>query len=316
MATVTSREVEISTGMSDVAPVPRSKPDSILVGEGVPAVEHSSPPLSEPPDPGPVVSPLSGQSLYVSSRTLAWCEAGDSSVPLSPNRVQAGHSQDVPDEGSLFHVSPVSPGFLFRPLRATQQLPHDGVLLPTMLDEFNILVLCEPITYARCEQIPGSDSPLSLPVYALPSGSALMPGQSLVQTLLASGTSSRPGWGPLPSLLLWIWRTVRYWRRACRVVRTGSRRTVDSHSRMEIQRLACSFITHGFWSSSERRSRLACYAIRRRFGWMDQLGREQAMAAAVNVQRDAGIRLSNLQVLSQFTTSLHRMSSGKMWSWA
>ena len=109
------------------------------------------------------------------------CKAGDSSVP--------------PDEGSLFHVSPVSPGFLFRPLRATQQLPHDGALLQTMLDEFHISVLGEPITYARCEQIPGSDSPLSLPVYALPSGSALMPVQSMVQTLLASGTSSCRGVG-------------------------------------------------------------------------------------------------------------------------
>ena len=46
--------------------------------------------------------------------------------------------------------------------------------------------------------------------------------------------------------------------------------------------------------------------------WVDQLGREQAMAAAVNLQRDAGIMLSNLQVLSQFATSLHRMSSELM----
>ena len=90
-ATVTSREVEISLGTSDVAPVPRSKPNSILVGKGLPTFKHSSPPLSEPPDPGPVVSPLSGQSSYVSARMLVWCEAGDSSVPLSPNCVQAGH---------------------------------------------------------------------------------------------------------------------------------------------------------------------------------------------------------------------------------
>ena len=33
------------------------------------------------------------------------------------------------------------------------------------------------------------------------------------------------------------------------------------------------------------------------------------MAAAVNLQRDAGIMLSNLQILSQFATSLHHMSS-------
>ena len=33
------------------------------------------------------------------------------------------------------------------------------------------------------------------------------------------------------------------------------------------------------------------------------------MAAAVNLQRDAGLMLSNLQILSQFITSMHRMST-------
>ena len=43
--------------------------------------------------------------------------------------------------------------------------------------------------------------------------------------------------------------------------------------------------------------------------WVDRLGEEQAMATAVNLQRDAGIMLSNLQILSQLVTSRHRMSS-------
>ena len=46
--------------------------------------------------------------------------------------------------------------------------------------------------------------------------------------------------------------------------------------------------------------------------WVDRLGEELAMAAAVNLQRDAGIMLSNLQIISQFVTSLHRMSSEMM----
>ena len=33
------------------------------------------------------------------------------------------------------------------------------------------------------------------------------------------------------------------------------------------------------------------------------------MAAAVNLQRDAGLMMSNLQLLAQFITALHRMSS-------
>ena len=46
--------------------------------------------------------------------------------------------------------------------------------------------------------------------------------------------------------------------------------------------------------------------------WVDQLGEEQAMTAAVNLQRDAGIMLSNLQIMSQFATWLHCMSSEMM----
>ena len=121
--TITSREIDVTTGSLDVGPVPRLGPVSASVGESVTAVELSLPPLSEQPAPVPVVesvpavdsssSPLSGHSSPASSQTLALGDAGDSSVPLSPNRVQVGHSQDVPEEGSVFHVLPVSPRFLF-----------------------------------------------------------------------------------------------------------------------------------------------------------------------------------------------------------
>ena len=43
-----------------------------------------------------------------------------------------------------------------------------GVLLPTILDEFNDSVLGEPISCARIEQLLGLESPLSLPVYVWP----------------------------------------------------------------------------------------------------------------------------------------------------
>ena len=36
------------------------------------------------------------------------------------------------------------------------------------------------------------------------------------------------------------------------------------------------------------------------------------MMAAVNLQRDAGLMMSNLQILAQFVTALHRMSSEMM----
>ena len=209
-------------------------------------------------------------------------------MPLSPNRVQAGHSQDVPDEGSLFHVSPVSPGFLFRPLRATQQLPHDGVLLPTMLD-----------------------SPLSLPVYALPSGSALMPGQSLVQMLLASGTSSHPGVGSsavAPPMDMEDCPLLKTGLPGCpyRFAEDSAQPFSDGNPAFGLQLHHPRFVE---FVGAPQSARLLC---RSPTFWVDQLGREQAMAAAVNLQWDTGIMLSNLQVMSQFVTSLHRMSSEMM----
>ena len=169
-ATVTSRENDVREGRSDVDPVPRLGPASSSAEERVPAVALSSPPLSGPPvavlvgESVPAVElssalmsehtvpvpmgecvpavdsfsmPSSGRSSTPSSQTLAWGDAGDSSVPLSPNRVQAGCSQDVPGQGSLFHVSPISPGFLSRPLREAQPFPLEGVLLPSTMDDFS-----------------------------------------------------------------------------------------------------------------------------------------------------------------------------------
>ena len=43
--------------------------------------------------------------------------------------------------------------------------------------------------------------------------------------------------------------------------------------------------------------------------WVDRLGQESAMTAAVNLQRDAGFMMSNLQILAQFVMLLHRMSA-------
>ena len=46
--------------------------------------------------------------------------------------------------------------------------------------------------------------------------------------------------------------------------------------------------------------------------WVEQLGKEQVMAAAINLQRDAGVMLSNLQILSQFAMAMNRMSFSMM----
>ena len=46
--------------------------------------------------------------------------------------------------------------------------------------------------------------------------------------------------------------------------------------------------------------------------WLHHMGRDRAMSAALQLQHDAGLILSNLQVLGQFVTSLNRMSSEVM----
>ena len=46
--------------------------------------------------------------------------------------------------------------------------------------------------------------------------------------------------------------------------------------------------------------------------WVEHLGKKQAMAAAINLQRDAGVMLSNLQILSQFAMAMNRMSFSMM----
>ena len=111
---------------------------------------------------------------------------------MSPNHVQEGRSQDVPEEGSLFHVSP---GFLTRPSRDAPQFPPEGVLLPTTMDDFSDSDLGVPMAYTQCELFPGLDAPMPLPEFSVPSGFSARPDQSSVQTVLALGTSSYPDGG-------------------------------------------------------------------------------------------------------------------------
>ena len=103
-ATITSgQDLDVTPGSSDPDPAPVVGTVTIPAVESVEAVKLSTPPLS-------------GQLSPASPQAVAWEDLGNSSVPLSPNRVQAGRSQDVPEEGSLFHVSPVSPLSSFRRL--------------------------------------------------------------------------------------------------------------------------------------------------------------------------------------------------------
>ena len=136
---------------------------AIVVGEQIPQVKKFKTfDLSESSE----LLPSFGLSSSSSSPALSWGTAEDSSPSFSPNHVRDGHSQNVPSEGSLFNVSPLLPEIVVQPTRENGMIQPEGVLLPTILHDFNDSVLGDPISYARIEQVPGSESPLSLPVYA------------------------------------------------------------------------------------------------------------------------------------------------------
>ena len=142
-------------------------------------------------------------------------------------------------------------------------------------------------------------------------GSTLMPGQSWVQTVLASGTSSRPEVGSsavAPPMDVEDCPLLETGLPGCpyRFAEYSGQPFSDGNPAFGLQLHHPRFLE---FVGAPESARLLC---RSRTSWVDQLGREQAMAAAVNLQWDAGIMLSNLQVLSQFATSLHHISSELM----
>ena len=139
----------------------------------------------------------SSSSSSSSSPTLLWGTAENSSPSFSPNRVREGQSQISPSEGSLFNVSPLSP---IEPNRENGMPQPSGVLLPTILDEFNDSVQGEPISFARLEQAPGSESPLSLPVDAWPPKPTFMM-DPIIQTVLHPPPPKRD---MLPTGTTWV----------------------------------------------------------------------------------------------------------------
>ena len=112
-----------------------------------------------------------------------------------------------------------------RPLGAAEQHPDAGVLLPSTVDGFSDSVLGDLIAYAKCEQIPGSDAPMTCRLGSLICPTSLrfrlcwLRGRPLVRgtgpllwpivwTLLGRGNLTR-------SPLLWVRRTALCLRRDC-----------------------------------------------------------------------------------------------------
>ena len=144
----------------------------------------------------------------------------------------------------MFNESPLSPELVVRPTREGGATQPEGILLPTMLDDFNDSVLGDPISYARIDQLPGSESPLSLPVYAWPPKPAFMM-DSVIQTVLAPQKSERL---PAESSFTDPPVTAEKSQGGHRVVRTDSWSSASSRLQMETRHMVCNSIILASWS--------------------------------------------------------------------
>ena len=152
---------------------------------------------------------------------------------------------------------------------------------------------------------------MSLPVFSVPSGFSTRPDQSSIQTVLALGTSSHPDGGSsavAPSIYM----------EDGPLLETGLLGCPFRFTPYSGQPFADGNPVFGLQLHQPRLLEFvgAPWSVRLLYHsptfWVDKLGKEQAMAAAINLQRDAGIMLSDLQILSLFATSLSRMSSEMM----
>ena len=248
-------------------------------------------------------------------------DQGVLSAPMSPNRVRKGHSQDMPAEGSIFDVSPDIPGFHMRPAVGGVQQADITQPPPPNYVGFNNPFFGAPIAFAQCQNTSGMDTTTTLPIYSIPKDSSI--DQSAVPTVYASGVSPDTiPWSTAEDIIRDIVREgpfdvdttpmdtedsplINTSMPGCpyRMISYTGTAMVDADTRYGLQLHHPRFLEFiGAPESARLLNQSPSF-------WVDRLGQESAMAAAVNLQRDAGFMMSNLQILGQFVTPLHRMSA-------
>ena len=250
-------------------------------------------------------------------------DQGVLSAPMSPNRVRKGHSQDMPAEGSIFDVSPDIPGFHMRPAGGGVQPVDITQPPPPSYVCFNNPFFGAPIAFAQCQNTSGMDTTTTVPIYNIPKDSSIGIDQSAVPTVYASGVSPDTiPWSTAEDIIRDIVREGPFDVNATpmetedsplintsmpgcpyRMTSYTGTAMVDADTRYGLQLHHPRFLEFiGAPESARLLNQSPSF-------WVDRLGQESAMAAAVNLQRDAGFMMSNLQILGQFVTSLHRMSA-------
>ena len=305
-------------------PPPPSEVPDWSDGEAMPLIiiETSSvPPTPTKPIDGLLVD--SDGVLRLSPEMNSSGDPGILSAPLSPNRVRTGHSQDMPAEGSLFDVSPDLPGFHMRPAGASVQQADITEPPPPNYVGFDNPFFGTPIAFAQCRNTAGMDTTTTLPVYSIPRNCSVGVDQSSVPTVYASRvTQDTIPWSTAEDIIRDIAREglfdpdttpmdtedsplINASMPGCpfRMTSYTGPAMVDADTRYGLQLHHPRFLEFiGAPESARLLNQSPSF-------WVDRLGQESAMAAAVNLQRDAGFMMTNLQILGQFVMSLHRMSA-------
>ena len=198
----------------------------------------------------------------------------------------------------MFEVSPDTSGFLMRPSGAAVQAPVSCLPLQLGSESDCAPVLGKPVAFTLSGPIPGSDAPpMTFPVY--PSRPERW-SSDILRTYDVSGRDAYcspmdTGDSPLVDTGLpgCPYQITSY---------TGSA-VADTNPAYGMQLHHPRFLE--FIGAPES----ARLLYRSPTFWIQLMGEEDAVVAAINLQRDAGVILSNLQILSQFVTSLQRMST-------
>ena len=305
-------------------PPPPSEVPDWSDGEAMPLIIIEA--SSVPPTPTKTIDGLlvySDGVLRLSPEMNSSGDPGILSAPLSPNRVRTGHSQDMPAEGSLFDVSPDIPGFHMRPAGASVQQADITEPPPPNYVGFDNPFFGTPIAFAQCRNTAGMDTTTTLPVYSIPRNCSVGVDQSSVPTVYASGvTPDNIPWSTAEDIIRDIAREgpfdpdttpmdtedsplINASMPGCpfRMTSYTGPAMVDTDTRYGLQLHHPRFLEFiGAPESARLLNQSPSF-------WVDRLGQESAMAAAVNLQRDAGFMMTNLQILGQFVMSLHRMSA-------
>ena len=138
------------------------------------------PPIGRMVTVQPEMPPDSVSMSPDSHQMVAFDDSAASAVPMSPNQVRVDVSQDIPDEGTVFEVSPDTSGFLMRPVGCECSDTGGELSVPTGCQSIQRPCPRGSNSFCPVRYDPGSDTPMTLPVFMMLSGLSLMPGQSCV----------------------------------------------------------------------------------------------------------------------------------------